>query len=238
MNPRSPTLHGPALPAAFFVVFFVGSLAGLLSAKTATGDAAKPASGEREHDYVGVEKCRTCHEKELMGNQVATWSKGPHARAFDTLASEASLAIAAELGLSEAPGESAACLRCHVTAHGVSPLRIANPVAVSDGVQCESCHGPGRDYRKKKIMADREKAARKGLWDAGAEAAICTACHNEESPTFDPNRYELADGSTAGFDFEIAKSRVLHEIPEDVKGRFIELEELEKAREKQASDGG
>jgi hypothetical protein len=196
---------------------------------------AAPASADSEHDYVGVEKCRTCHEKELMGNQVATWSKGPHGRAYETLLSEASLAIVVDLGLAEAAVESDACLRCHVTAHGVSPLRIAHLLARSDGVQCESCHGPGRDYRKKKIMADRERAARKGLLDAGSDATICTACHNEESPTFDPNRYSLADGTTVGFDFEIAKTRVPHEIPENVKGRFIELEELEKEREKAAA---
>ena len=74
---------------------------------------AAPASGDSEHDYVGVEKCRTCHEKELMGNQVATWSKGPHGRAYETLLSEASLAIAVELGLAEGPVESDTCLRCH-----------------------------------------------------------------------------------------------------------------------------
>jgi hypothetical protein len=194
--------------------------------------AAAPSSAERKHDYVGVEKCRTCHEKELMGNQVATWSAGPHRGAFETLASPASVAIAAKLGIAEPPSVSEACLRCHQTAQGVSPVRIAHPLETSDGVQCESCHGPGRDYRKKKIMSERKKAEKKGLWDAGADAAICTTCHNEESPTFDPARYTRADGSPAGFDFEQAKGRILHEIPEHVKGRFIELEDAEKAREK------
>ena len=194
--------------------------------------AAPAASAEKLHDYVGVEKCRTCHEKELMGNQVRVWAEGPHRRAYETLTTQASVAIAKELGIETPPYQSDACLRCHVTAHGVSPVRIANPVELVDGVQCESCHGPGRDYRKKKIMSDLEVATSKGLWDAGAAEAICAACHNPESPTYDEDRYVRADGTTIGFDFEIAKTRVPHVIPADVKGRFIELEDAEKAAEK------
>jgi len=195
---------------------------------------ALPALAGGEHDYVGVEKCRTCHEKELMGDQIAVWSAGPHARAYETLRGEESAAIALELGIEGPADESDSCLRCHVTAFGVPAVRIANPVAESDGVQCESCHGPGRDYRKKKIMSDRERAEQKGLWRADEDASICVTCHNPESPTFDPERYVLADGTTVGFDFELAKERVPHPIPEDVKGRFIELEKAEKAAKKAA----
>jgi hypothetical protein len=165
---------------------------------------------------------------------VATWSAGPHGRAYQTLTTAASLTLAKQLGIEVPPSESDGCLRCHVTAHDVPPVRIAHPLARADGVQCESCHGPGRDYRKKKIMSERKKAVRKGLWDAGTDGAICVACHNEESPTFDAGRYTRADGSKTGFDFELAKGRILHEIPEHVKGRFIELEDAEKAREKAA----
>jgi hypothetical protein len=190
------------------------------------------ASAAREHDWVGVEKCRTCHGKELMGNQVATWQAGPHRRAYETLSSPESLAIAEALGLIQAPAETDACLDCHLSAHAVPPVRIAHPLERADGVQCESCHGPGRDYRKKKIMSKRKTAERKGLFDPARDAAICTACHNENSPTFAPSRYELADGSASGFDFELAKRRILHEIPADVKGNFIELEEKQKAAEK------
>ena len=111
---------------------------------------------------------------------------------------------------------------------------MAYDLETADGVQCESCHGPGRDYRKKKIMSDVEKARAKGLWDAENDAAICTACHNEKSPTFDPERYTLPDGTTTGFDFEQAKARVPHEIPEHVKGRYVELEEEEKRKRKAA----
>jgi hypothetical protein len=186
------------------------------------------------HDFVGVKKCETCHKKELMGDQHAAWLAGPHARAFETLSAPQSLAIASERGMTTAPSESEECLRCHVSAYGVPAARIANPVMREDGVGCESCHGPGRDYRKKKIMSDREASTAKGLWDVGSHAGVCEACHNPESPTYDPQRYVRADGTTTGFDFEIAKSRVPHPIPEHVKGNYLRLEKEKKAAEKAA----
>jgi hypothetical protein len=52
------------------------------------------------------------------------------------------------------------------------------------------------------------------------------------SPSWDPGRYELADGGTAGFDHEQAKEEIAHPIPEDVKGRYIEIEKERKAKKK------
>jgi hypothetical protein len=192
----------------------------------ATGWAAAASAGD--HQYVGAKKCKTCHGKQLMGNQYGTWLKDPHHRAFETLKSEASLRIAQERGLAAPPHEADECLSCHVTAHGVPPTQIAHQLDRADGVECESCHGPGRDYRKKEIMSDREEALAKGLWDVGKDPSICTGCHNPKSPTFDPKRYELADGTHVGFDFEQAAARIVHSIPEDVKGRYVELEEQRK----------
>jgi hypothetical protein len=190
---------------------------------------ASPLRAEPEHDYVGVGKCKSCHGKELMGDQVATWRDGPHGGAFETLRSPQSLAIAEELGLPGPPHEAGECLSCHATPYGVAPARLAFDLDLADGVQCESCHGPGRDYRKKKIMSDLDLARSKGLWDIASDEARCTACHNERSPTFDATRYTLPDASRVGFDFDQAKERIVHSIPEDVKGHYVELEkELKK----------
>ena len=99
-------------------------------------------------------------------------------------------------------------------------------------MQCESCHGPGRDYRKKKIMSDLDLARSKGLWDPGSDEARCTTCHNQRSPTFNAARYTLPDGSSVGFDFDQAKERIAHTIPEDVKGHYVELEKELKTKAK------
>lgn len=194
---------------------WIGIVFGLMVAAGATAGTEKP------HKYVGVKKCRSCHKKELMGNQYGAWLEGPHAKALETLKSDEALEYASELGLADPPHESADCLKCHVTAYDVDPSLIKKkPLAHSDGVQCESCHGPGSDYRKKKVMSDRDKAVAKGLWDPGEDAEICTACHNDESPGWDPAK---------GFDFEASKEEIAHSIPEDVKGRYLELEKKAKA---------
>lgn len=190
--------------------------------------AAADGRAAEEHDYIGNAKCKTCHGKELIGNQFGEWKKSAHHRAFETLKSPESQAIAVAQGIDGPAQEADACLSCHSTAHGVPPARMAYELKLSDGVQCESCHGPGRDFRKKKIMSDEELAHANGLWHAGDDDAICTACHNAKSPTWDTGRYTLPDGTTAGFDPAQGREKIAHPIPEDVKGRYIELEKQQK----------
>jgi hypothetical protein len=164
--------------------------------------------------YVGANKCKTCHKKELIGNQYGAWQESAHAKAFELLKGEKAKQVAAEKGISGAPHEAKECLQCHVTAYGADPSKIAaKPLKAQDGVQCESCHGPGSDYRKKKVMADHAASVAAGMWEPGKKEAICTACHNEKSPTWD---------AAKGFDFEARKKEIAHPIPADVKGRYAE----------------
>jgi hypothetical protein len=105
-------------------------------------------------------------------------------------------------------------------------------------VQCESCHGPGADYRKKKVMSDRDRAKANGLWSPEKNPAVCMTCHNHKSPTFDPMRYALPDGTHSGFDFKQALTRISHPIPEEVRGRYIELEREHKKEETRRKAAG
>lgn len=188
-----------------------------------------PTAAAKEHMFVGVAKCKSCHSKELIGNQYDEWRKGPHAKAFTTLKGDEAVKIAKQKGLAKPPHESPECLECHVTAHDAPAAQIRYPLKASDGVQCESCHGPGNDYRKKKVMSDEKKAIAAGMWKPGKDAKICTDCHNDRSPSWDPKKFKLANGSTVGFDFEQAKEKIAHPIPEDVKGHYLELLEKKKA---------
>jgi hypothetical protein len=201
-------------------------LAGSLWVAPATADdeLADAIAKKIAHRYVGVRKCSSCHKKKLLGNQLKTWRDGHHQSAFETLENEQSQELAEELGLKLPAHQSPQCLGCHVTGYALPEEAFAYDLAIDDGVQCESCHGPGRDYRKKKIMSDPEVAAEKGLWDLSEGTQVCQGCHNPSSPTWDPARYTLEDGTTAGFHFQQAISRIAHPIPEETKGRYLEIE--------------
>jgi hypothetical protein len=181
-------------------------------------------SSAADHKYVGVKKCKSCHKKELIGDQYGEWQKGKHAKAFETLKSEKSIEVAKEKGIAGPPHEADECLKCHMTGHGLEAAAFAKkPLKAKDGVQCESCHGPGKDYRKKKVMSDHDMSVEKGMWEPGKDEKICTVCHNDESPTWD---------AAKGFDFEEAKKEFAHAIPEDVKGKVVEIEKKRKAERK------
>ena len=183
------------------------------------------AGSAAEFKYIGASKCKTCHKKELMGDQYVEWQKASHSKAFETLKSEKALEIAKEKGLAGAPHESDECLKCHMTGHGLPATAFAKkPLKASDGVQCESCHGPGSAYKKKKTMSDRDKSIAAGMWEPDKDEKICTACHNDESPTWD---------AAKGFDYEERKKEIAHPIPEDVKGNYIEM-----AKKLKAEKGG
>jgi len=202
----------------------MGLGAALLAATLAFASAAGAA--DDEYKYTGVKDCGKCHDEELIGDQNAAWEKGPHAKAYETLESDESKKIAKEKGLSVPPHEAPECLRCHATAHGLDESDFhKRPLALSDGVQCESCHGPGSEYRKKKIMASYEKSVAAGMWEAGKNEEICTACHNQDSPTFE------------GFDFAEYKEKIAHPVPEDVKGRYLEIEKERKAERRRQMRG-
>ncbi len=139
------------------------------------------AEGEKEHQYIGVKKCKMCHKSEKKGAQFAQWEKSEHAKAFEVLATDEAKKIAKEKGIDD-PQKSDKCVKCHVTGHGLPETRFAKTFKKEDGVQCETCHGPGSDYKPSSVMKDREKSLANGLILPNEE--MCKKCHNEESPHF------------------------------------------------------
>jgi Cytochrome c554 and c-prime len=171
----------------------------------------KSAAANGEHKFVGHKKCKTCHKKEGIGNQYGIWLDSRHAKAYEALATDKAKEWATEAGVDD-PQTDDRCVKCHATAHGVPDDMVSKKFDRTAGVQCESCHGAGKDYRKKKIMIDHDKAIEKGL--VLPTAAVCIECHNDDSPAWDAQRYTLADGSKAGFDYEQAVKAIAHPVPE------------------------
>jgi len=127
--------------------------------------------------YVGSDACRSCHAKEFE-----TWSKGPHARAVETLAKTN------EQGKAD-------CLGCHTTAYGKPGGFPAGAAPASSPdlarVGCESCHGPGGDHvgesarRVGTILSLGDKC------DSCVILKVCGTCHDQAN---DP-----------GFEFAVEK---------------------------------
>jgi hypothetical protein len=164
-----------------------------------------------ENKWVGVKKCKTCHKKEDIGDQYGWWLKSEHAKALDSLSSEKAAKWAKEAGVADATSDER-CVKCHETAYGVPDDLVRKSFRRGQGVQCEACHGAGSNYRKKKVMVDHDLAVSKGLVVQTAE--VCVACHNDESPAWDSERYTRSDGTKVGFDYDQAAKAIAHAVPE------------------------
>lgn len=148
------------------------------------------------HNYVGVDMCKLCHKQKELGNQYDKWTSTAHSKAFYVLESPAAREIAASLGIDN-PQQSGKCLRCHASCYGFTEECVSKDLRVEDGVQCESCHGPGEEYMYLEVMEDLKEAVAAGLVMPTEDT--CRKCHNPESPTYNPERDPTPDGKAVDF---------------------------------------
>lgn len=145
---------------------------------------AQDAAPVKQHGFVGVETCGMCHKSEKQGKQLDIWKASRHANAFKTLQSEAANKIAKEKGLTVEAAKAPECLKCHASGYDVEATMLGKKFKIEDGVQCETCHGAGADYKDMKVMKNREEAIKAGMTFYAEKEKYCTGCHNSESPTF------------------------------------------------------
>jgi len=139
---------------------------------------------ETPSPFVGAEKCaKLCHKA-----QYESWLTTGHASGFSKLSDE-------EKAKTE-------CVGCHITG------KMADGT-VLENVQCEACHGAGKDYKSPKIMSKSKWKAdpdthKKMAVDAGLiypTAEHCQKCHKEEgNPNFKPFNFEEAKGKVHAFE--------------------------------------
>ena len=152
--------------------------------------------------YVGVKTCAMCHKSEKQGQQESIWENSKHSKAYETLLTDEANKIAKEKGFETKASETKECLKCHATGYNVDASRLDKKFKVEQGVQCETCHGPGSEYKSKKIMEDTEKAVANGLLLYENPEELCITCHNAESPTM------------VEFVFAESWEKIKHDVPD------------------------
>lgn len=149
----------------------------LLVIAAATAALAQP-------QYEGRKKCSSCHR-----SQYQSWKDTAHATALESLKAgvKREQKRKAKLDPQKDYTGDTDCVGCHVTGYGQAggydPKDVSKFLV---GVGCESCHGPGSEYRliHRKAGEAFEKtgkpAPRQTLADAGQDFQLeerCNACH-------------------------------------------------------------
>ena len=142
----------------------------------------------QDFNYIGALKCKMCHNSEKAGFAYKIWSESLHSKALASLGNEKSLEYAKQNGIAD-PTKEQKCLKCHSTYHSVAKDNIETLTA-TEGVSCESCHGPGSAYKTNTIMKSRELSMKNGLILPTKE--VCEKCHNKDNPFYKPFNYEEA----------------------------------------------
>jgi hypothetical protein len=142
----------------------------------------------QDFSYIGAAKCKMCHNTEKSGFQHKIWAESSHSKALASLSNQKSLDYAKANGIAD-PTKDQKCLKCHSTYHSVKADAIETLTA-TEGVSCESCHGPGSAYKTNTIMKDQALSIKNGLILPTKE--VCEKCHNKENPFYKPFNYDEA----------------------------------------------
>lgn len=196
----------------------------MLAAVVLVTMGAEAPKAAADNQYVGVDKCKTCHIAKEKGDQYHAWKETKHAKAFEVLATDKAKEFAKAAGV-ENPQTDAKCIVCHETGYGLPKEVFAKSFVDKQGVQCETCHGPGQKHVNARFAAAAQApaAADEGFGEEGggdgaaARAKVpdgeifypkdgdtCIQCHNNKSPS------AAAD---AKFDFAEMTKKIPHKDP-------------------------
>jgi len=134
--------------------------------------------------FEGRKKCSSCHK-----SQAKSWGETAHAKAMESLKAGERKEAKVKAGLDPDKDytKDKDCVGCHVDGWGKKGgYLVEKPKKMLAAVGCESCHGPGRQYRgdhrkggqafeKSGKTTQRSVLAKKGQDFEFVEA--CSACH-------------------------------------------------------------
>src|SRR6516162_11042946 len=152
--------------------------------------APVPGSSPAPHVFMGAGSCAAaaCHNGNFAhggtGSEYTTWiTRDPHAKAYEVLFADAAKGMQKHLKGAVPAHEDRRCLQCHV-APGYDAAKHPSYFP-TDGVSCESCHGPAQKWLNLHHLdawQSLDRAAKKalGMNDTRAlwgRAQVCTPCH-------------------------------------------------------------
>ncbi|MGD1008027.1 MAG: cytochrome c family protein [Ignavibacteriaceae bacterium] len=137
-----------------------------------------------KHAFIGSTVCGMCHRSEKSGKQFDIWKASKHAQAYATLESDTANKIAKDKGFTTPAAKTPECLKCHTSGSNVDASLLGAKFKIEDGVQCETCHGAGADYKAMNVMKDKALAVQNGLQLHDDLKAFCVKCHNSDSPSY------------------------------------------------------
>lgn len=121
--------------------------------------AAEDLEQDPQNGYVSATACQRCHQQEYL-----QWSATRHAFAYETL-------------LKKERYFNSGCVSCHTTGFGYpTGFQIGDQNSAFKGVECETCHGPGKQH-----VGNPKKSNIR----SSADTALCLECHDtKHSPGF------------------------------------------------------
>jgi hypothetical protein len=140
--------------------------------------------------YIGPGSCAatSCHGSvkpvagsRILQNEYSTWIlQDKHSRAYQALTGEIAQRMARILKLNAKAQDSAKCLACH--ALYTAPEQRGRAFEISEGVSCESCHGPASAWLGTHTTRDwpHEKSLAQGMTDIRNlihRTDKCLECH-------------------------------------------------------------
>ncbi len=167
----------------------IGVLAVHLIPVQATAPPESPA-------YVGAETCGRCHTAAFT-----SWAGGDHSRAALVFGMRAGREMMARAGTA---GFQLSCRACHAPPDTVAPISPDGSFRSEDGVQCETCHGPGSLHVQLRTAPESD-STRSGLVPVRADTAFCLSCHRAGKPLHDATALR-----TPRFDKSLFWKRIQH----------------------------
>ena len=172
-----------------------------------------------KNETLGTVTCASslCHgsiklwkESNVLQNEYLTWSRmDKHARAYNVLLNDRSKRIAKNLNLPQPAHEAKICLDCH--AHVVPENKRGERFVMSDGITCESCHGPAEKWIKTHVepplpnVNQHAKNIADGMYstsDATSRANLCLSCHFGNQDKFVNHRIMAAGHPRLSFELD------------------------------------